>query len=87
MTPSPQAESSFGLAQYADLAGKVVVLFTIDTTGAVADANIAESSIDNANVEACVLSRVRRWKFPEPPGGGVISVTHPWFFKPAGSED
>ncbi|MBS1150427.1 MAG: putative abductin-like protein [Myxococcaceae bacterium] len=34
-----------------------------------------------------MLARIRRWKFPEPQGGGVVSVTFPWIFKPAGSDD
>lgn len=75
------------LQQKPDLAGKIAVLFVIDATGAVVQADVAESTIDDAAVEACVLSRVRRWKFPEPQGGGIVSVNHPWFFKPAGTED
>ena len=70
-----------------ELAGKVMILFTIDPTGSVVDANVAESSLDDANVEACMLAQVRHWKFPEPAGGGVVGVSHPWFFKPAGAED
>ena len=75
------------LQQKPDLAGKVVVLFIIDASGSVSEANVAEATLEDPNVESCVLSRIRRWKFPEPRGGGVVSVTHPWFFKPAGSED
>ena len=75
------------LQQSPDLAGKLVVLFVIDATGTVSEANVAEATIEDPALETCVLNRVRRWKFPEPRGGGVVSVTHPWFFKPAGSED
>ncbi len=70
-----------------DLSGKVAVAFTIDPAGAVADANVAESSLSNNNAENCMLARIRRWKFPEPQGGGVVSVTFPWIFKPAGSDE
>ncbi|MBK7858787.1 MAG: TonB family protein [Archangiaceae bacterium] len=69
-----------------DLSGKVAVLFTIDPAGAVAEANVSETSLNNGNAENCMLSRIRRWKFPEPQGGGVVSVTFPWIFKPAGAE-
>lgn len=75
------------LQQKPELQGKVLVQFVIDATGAVSDASVAETTIDDANVETCILSQIRRWKFPEPNGGGVVSITHPWFFKPAGSED
>jgi TonB family protein len=69
------------------LAGKVAVAWTIDPAGGVSDANVSESSMGNANVEACIVQRIRRWKFPEPQGGGVVNVTFPWIFKAAGSEE
>lgn len=68
------------------LSGKVAVGWTIDPTGAVSEANVSESSIGNANVEGCILQRIRRWKFPEPQGGGIVNVTFPWIFKAAGDE-
>ncbi|MDP3235116.1 MAG: AgmX/PglI C-terminal domain-containing protein [Myxococcales bacterium] len=75
------------LQQNAKLAGKIAVSWTIDATGSIADAVVAESGIDNANVEACMLERIRRWKFPEPKGGGVVVITFPWVFHAAGSEE
>jgi TonB family protein len=68
------------------LAGKVAVAFTIDPTGAVSDANVTETTLNNSTAENCMLSRIRRWKFPEPKGGGVVAVTYPWLFSPAGAE-
>lgn len=72
------------LQQHGGLSGKVAVTWTIDATGSIADAQIAESGLDNANVEACMLERIRRWKFPEPAGGGVAVITFPWVFHAAG---
>jgi len=69
------------------LFGKVAVLFIIDAAGTVSEANVSESSLDNSNTEKCMLSRIRRWKFPEPEGGGLVSVNFPWIFKPAGKEE
>ncbi|MBL9038737.1 MAG: AgmX/PglI C-terminal domain-containing protein [Archangium sp.] len=66
------------------LAGKVAVAWTIDPSGAVSEANVSESSMANTNVESCIAQRIRRWKFPEPAGGGVVNVTFPWIFKAAG---
>ncbi|MCP3101635.1 TonB family protein [Myxococcus sp. K15C18031901] len=68
------------------LAGKVAVAFTIDPTGAVSDATVSETTLNNSRAEQCMLSRIRRWKFPEPKGGGVVAVTYPWLFSPAGAE-
>jgi TonB family protein len=70
-----------------DLAGKVGVQFVIDPTGSVSDASVSETTLANATTESCMLSRIRRWKFPEPKGGGIVTVTFPWIFKPAGSSD
>jgi TonB family protein len=70
-----------------NLYGKVAVAFTIDGTGAVSDANISESTMGNTNVENCMTVRVRRWRFPEPKGGGQVFVTYPWVFKAAGSDE
>jgi len=67
-----------------NLAGKLAVSFTIDPTGAVSEADVAQSTLGDSTVEQCVLSRVRRWKFPEPKGG-VCVINYPYVFQPAGS--
>ncbi len=69
-----------------NLAGKVAVAFTIDPAGGVAEANVTDSSLSNNNTESCMISSIRGWKFPQPEGGGVVAVTFPWIFKPAGTE-
>ena len=66
------------------LAGKVAVAFTIDPAGGVAEANVTETTLGSSAAENCMISRIRRWKFPEPKGGGVVAVTYPWLFSPAG---
>ncbi|MDX2011308.1 MAG: AgmX/PglI C-terminal domain-containing protein [Myxococcaceae bacterium] len=86
-----QSEITFcyesALTQNPALAGKVAVSFTIDGSGSISEAQIAESGLNNENVEACMLSRIRRWKFPEPKGGGVVVITFPWVFHVAGTAD
>lgn len=69
-----------------NLQGKVAVAFTIDPAGGVSEANVTETTLNSSSAEACMLSRIRRWKFPEPKGGGVVAVTYPWLFSPAGNE-
>ena len=69
-----------------DLAGKVTVAWTIGGSGAVEAAQIAESGLGNANVESCIVQKVRRWTFPEPAGGQLVEITFPWVFQVAGSE-
>jgi len=72
------------LNQRPDLAGKVGVAFTIDGGGAVSDASVSESTLHDGTTEQCMISKIRRWKFPQPLGGGTVSVNFPWIFKPAG---
>ena len=61
--------------------------WTIDGTGDVSEANVNETTMGNANVENCMATKIRRWKFPEPKGGGQVFVTYPWVFKAAGNEE
>lgn len=37
----------------------------------------------NANVERCLASKIKRWVFPAPKGGGIVIVTYPFIFKPS----
>jgi hypothetical protein len=41
----------------------------------------------NSNVENCMTTHIRRWRFPEPKGGGQVFVTYPWVFKAAGGDE
>lgn len=72
------------LNQHPDLAGKVGVAFTIDGSGAVSEASVSETTLHDGTTEQCMLSKIRRWKFPQPVGGGTVAVNFPWIFKPAG---
>lgn len=66
------------------LAGKVAVNFIIEGTGAVSEASVTETSLGNANTEQCMLTKIKRWKFPQPVGGGIVTVNFPWIFKGSG---
>jgi TonB family protein len=72
------------LQSHQTLSGKVSITFTIGPSGDVTDASILESTLDSQTVETCMISRIRRWRFPEPAGGGVVTVNHPWIFRGAG---
>ncbi|HVE88045.1 MAG TPA: AgmX/PglI C-terminal domain-containing protein, partial [Myxococcales bacterium] len=74
------------LNAHPDLAGKVAVVWTIGPDGGVTDASVTETTLAAERAEQCILSRIRRWKFPEVPGGGIVTVTFPWVFKPAGTD-
>ena len=74
------------LARTPELEGKVTVRWSIDGTGTVTDALIAESGLGSERVEACIVSRIKRWQFPEPKAGGDVVITFPWVFRLAGDE-
>ncbi|MGM0574377.1 MAG: AgmX/PglI C-terminal domain-containing protein [Myxococcota bacterium] len=64
-----------------DLAGRVVVRFTIDTDGSVKSAGIASSTLKSDNVHKCLIRNVKRIRFAKPEGG-VCVVRWPFEFKP-----
>jgi TonB family protein len=66
------------------LAGKVVVHFVITGDGHVGAAEIEQSTLGNAAVDGCVLTRVKAIVFAQPPGRGMVSVHYPFLFKGAG---
>ena len=62
------------------LAGRIAVRWIIGATGSVTYVMIKESVMRNANVEACMMSRIKTWKFPMPAGGGQVEVNYPFVF-------
>lgn len=68
------------LAKTPDLSGKIVVSFVIGRDGGVASATATEGM--DPEVDACVVGRFRRMQFPEPSGGGIVSVSYPFVFAP-----
>ncbi|MBX2801373.1 MAG: TonB family protein [Myxococcales bacterium] len=64
------------------LVGKVVVKFTIASDGSVAEAKIRSSSLDNPDVDRCLINRFMRMNFPAPRGNGIVLVSYPFLFSP-----
>jgi len=64
--------------------GKVSVSFTIAPNGAVASAEVRETTLDSREVEACVVGVMQSLRFPQPRGGGMAVVTYPFVFASAG---
>jgi TonB family protein len=60
------------------LEGRVIVRFVIGGEGTVMGSNIAESNIVVPSVGQCISNAVRRWQFPIPEGGGIVTVNYPF---------
>ena len=73
-----------GRAKDRGLQGKVIIRFTIAGNGSVIAASVAESTLGSAPVEECLTSKIRRWVFPAPRGGGIVIVNYPFAFEPGG---
>ena len=72
-----------GLNKNFKLEGKVVVRFTISTTGRVTKATVVSETLGDPNVVECVVGKVRSLVFPKPAGGSVEYV-FPFVFKAGG---
>ncbi len=63
------------------LAGKIVINFVISSTGNVSLSKLERSTMNAPAVESCVADQIKKIKFPEPKGGGIVVVNYPFIFK------
>jgi TonB family protein len=70
------------LAKDPALQGKVTISFTIGTRGTVTQADVKATTLDNAEVEKCIVNRLKKLRFPKP-RGGAVKVSYPLIFKPS----
>ena len=68
------------LSRSPDLHGKIIVQWEIGAGGVVTDAKIKSSTMNNSSVENCITSRLRAWRFPEPPANTAAVVNFPFVF-------
>jgi hypothetical protein len=73
------------LPRHPELAGRLVVGFTITGNGQVISSVTEPSStLADPRVASCVTQAVLRWPFPKPTGGGLVMVSYPFQLQPAG---
>ncbi|MFK8138540.1 MAG: TonB family protein [Bdellovibrionales bacterium] len=63
-----------------NLSGKVTIGFTIRAKGRVGSAKVEKSTINNKNIEKCLIRRLKTWRFPEPPQGAEAKISFPFAF-------
>jgi hypothetical protein len=66
------------------LGGKVIMKWVISGSGKVVKASVAENQMGSSSVGSCLASRIKRWRFPKPKGGGIVVVSYPFVFKRGG---
>jgi outer membrane biosynthesis protein TonB len=71
---------NIALARNPELYGKIVLSWTIEERGRVANATVKSSSVDNPQVANCILEHLKTWKFPDPPPDSVGQVSFPFVF-------
>ena len=65
-----------------DLSGKIIVFWKIGLDGKVTDASIKSTTMNNARVESCLTSYIRKLTFDKP-DGGICVVEFPFIFSAA----
>lgn len=65
------------------LSGKLVVEFVIDEDGRVKEASVVNDGLGSTDVSKCVISTLRRLRFPRP-DDGEVTITNSFVFQPGG---
>jgi len=63
-----------------DLYGKIVLEWDIEEEGRVSRVVAKSNALGNDNVANCIMSRLKMWKFPDPPKDQVGRVIFPFVF-------
>ncbi|HMN67422.1 MAG TPA: AgmX/PglI C-terminal domain-containing protein [Bdellovibrionales bacterium] len=63
-----------------DLYGKVVLEWDIEEEGRVSRVVTKSNALGNDNVANCIMSRLKTWKFPDPPKDQIGRVSYPFVF-------
>jgi TonB family protein len=63
------------------LEGTFVVKFVVNAQGFVVRSETSRSSLEDTAMEACLVERVKTWRFPPLAHGGVLVVDYPFIFK------
>ncbi len=78
------------LQKLPNLKGKLIVRFVIGADGAVKTVEVVEkgTTAKSEALNACVIKRMQRWRFPSSNGGegGDVTVVYPWQLTPAPRE-
>ncbi|NJL24562.1 MAG: AgmX/PglI C-terminal domain-containing protein [Calothrix sp. SM1_5_4] len=63
-----------------DLYGKIVLEWDIEEGGRVSRCVVKNNALGNDTVANCIVSRLKTWKFPDPPKDQIGRVVYPFVF-------
>ncbi|MCC6335023.1 MAG: TonB family protein [Myxococcales bacterium] len=69
------------------LKGMVRVAFVVDDQGAVKDARIDETDLDDMELQKCITRAIRTWRFQPPAGGADTTIRYKWTLDPRARHD
>lgn len=64
------------------LGGKVVLRFVVQESGRVSSVKVAQNTLGESTVAACLARGIKRWRFPKPQGGPA-TIEFPFVLTPA----
>ena len=70
------------LVHQPQLEGRVIVRFTIQSTGDVERSVVVDTTRSLTAVGDCLAKVIPTWRFPAPEGGGIVVVAYPFKFMP-----
>ncbi|MCB0393646.1 MAG: AgmX/PglI C-terminal domain-containing protein [Bdellovibrionales bacterium] len=73
-----------GLQNTPGISGRVSYDWVIGSNGLVKSASLKQTTLNSSDVESCILSRLKTWKFPLPKSGADVRVSYPFLLKRTG---
>jgi hypothetical protein len=63
-----------------ELYGKLILEWDIEEEGRVSRVSVKSNALGNATVASCIMTRLKTWKFPDPPKDQIGRVVYPFVF-------
>ena len=60
--------------------GKVILAWVIESSGKPRDIKVSTSTLNNKNIELCLMEKLNLIQFPIPAGGVPVTVKYPFNF-------
>lgn len=65
-----------------DLSGWVNVRYTVSSIGYLSKVQVKEATLKDKRMHNCLVSKIKKWRFPSAKGGGICHIRCRWKFIP-----